>query len=234
MKTLLQIVQQFTAVAGLTIPVSVVGSTDTQIIQILALLNEGLDELAVKKWPQAETEATFTSTSVESQGKIDTIAPGFEELIPDTFWNLTNKLPAIGSMSPAETQVLKVWGTPSAMVTFRQVGDELHFIPAIASGIQFRFEYRSKYLVKSSLGVAKQYFTADSDVPVLPDNLLISDLRWRWRMEKGLPYAEQMRTSQILLANALTSSAAKRDINMSGGCKDARPGIVVPLGSWQS
>jgi len=233
MKTLLQIIQQFTATAGLTVPVAVVSSTDTQIIQILALLNEGLDELGMAKWPQAEVEATFTSTSVENQGKIDTIAPGFSELIPNTFWNLTNKLPAIGSMSPQETQVLKVWGTPSAMVTFRQVGDELHFIPAIASGSQFRFEYRTRYLVKNSLGVPQQYFTADSDVPILPDHVLIAFLRWRWRMEKGLPYAEQMRTFEMLKATAITSGAAKRPISMSGGCKDARPGIVVPLGSWQ-
>lgn len=233
MKTLLQIVQQFTATAGLTIPVSVVSSTDTQIIQILALLNEALDELAVKKWPQLEVEATFTSTAVENQGKIEVIAPGFKELIPDTFWNLTNKLPALGSISPTETQVLKVWGTPSAMVTFRQVGDELHFIPAIAAGTQFRFEYRSQHLVKDSLGVSKQYFTSDTDVPVVPDNVLVADLRWRWRMEKGLPYAEQMRTAEIIKATALTNGAAKRPIRMDGGCRDAKPGIVVPLGSWQ-
>jgi len=233
MKTLLQIVQQFCNATGLNPPLGVVSSTDSQIVQILALMNEGLDSLAMKPWAQLQQEATFTSTAVESQGALETIAPGFRSIIPDTFWNLTNKLPANGSISPKNTQILKVWGAPSAYTQFREVNGELHLIPAVGVGTQYRFEYNSQNLVQAADLTTKQYFTADTDVPLIPDNIIIADLRWRWKAEKELAYAENFRTFENLCKQALVNSATKTPLRMGSSPARAMPGIVVPLGSWQ-
>jgi hypothetical protein len=234
MKTLLQIVQQFCAAKGLPAPLTAAGSTDSQIIQILALINEGLDTLSVLNWAQKQTEATFTSTAVENQGKMAVIAPGFKSLIPNTFWSLSNRLPAQGSISGQDTQILKVWGTPSAMIQFRQIGDELHFVPAGTAGLQYRFEYNSNYIVANSGGTRKQYFTADDDVPVIPDYILLADLRWRWNSEKELQYAELFRTCENLTKQAVVDSASVQAISMTTPAKRAMPGIVVPVGSWNA
>lgn len=233
MKTLLQVVQEFCKRQGLTVPTSVVTSTDDQIVQILGLLNEGLDELAATfKWPQLEVEATFTSTAYENQGTMETIAPGFMALIPDTFWSLSKRLPANGSISPQDTQQLKVYGRASALTNFRQVGPELHFVPAGPAGLQYRFEYRTRYLVRSATGQPKQYFTADTDQTVLPDNLYVLDLRWRWRMEKGLSYAENMSTLNLVRKQCFVDSKSAPALRMGGYASSAAPGIVVPAGSW--
>lgn len=233
MKTLLQIVQQFCTVTGLSVPQNVVSSTDTSVTQILGLLNEGINELVPKyKWPQLQYEANFTSTAVESQGLLDTIAPGFKSLIPNTFWSVSNRLPSNGSISPQDTQVLKIWGRPSALINFREVNGELHFIPAGTAGLAYRFEYNSQYCVKSAAGVPKQYFTADDDVPVLPDILHALDLRWRWKAEKELAYAEHFSSFERTCKQAFVDAASPSLARMRNGNTNAMPGIVVPLGSW--
>lgn len=234
MKTLLQLVQDHCKRSGVQPPNAVVSSTDDQIVQLLALMNEGLDELAVKyKWPQCQREATFTSTAVESQGLMETIAPGFKAMIPNTFWSLTNKLPANGSITPADAQVLKIWGRPSALVNFRIVNNQLNFYPAGDANLQYRFEYETKYIVvDGDTQALKQYFTKDTDTTLLPDNLYLLDLRWRWKCEKGLAYAENMRTFETTCKQAFVDSAPATPLSLGTPSRNAMPGIVVPLGSW--
>lgn len=232
MKTLLQIVQEFCKRQGIPSPASVVTSTDDQVVQILGLMNEGLDELVVKKWPQQEVEATFSSTAFENQGEMENIAPGFESMIPKTFWNLSTGIQVNGSISPEDTQRLKALSNSSAFTNFRQVGTQLHFIPVVAAGLLFRFEYRTRYLVRGADNVLKQYFTADTDTTLLPDVLHLLDLRWRWRQEKGLSYAENMATFEAVKKSAFSAGAAKPNLSMTGANSGPSPGIIVPAGSW--
>jgi len=238
MKTLLQIVQDFCGRTGLSVPGAVVGSTDDQIVQILGLLNEGLDDLAGKyKWPQLELEATFNSTLVELQGELETIAPGFEELITDTFWCLTTKLPASGSTSPQDTQTLKIWGSPGALVHYRLKDGGIYFFPAQTLVQQYRFEYRTRYLVWDNVdSVAKQYFTRDTDTVLIPDHLIVADLRWRWKCEKGLAYAENFRSFEMNCKQTFINSQNAKPLQMStcGTKYPGQPGVVVPLGSWNT
>lgn len=234
MKTLLQIVQELCLRTGLPSPTAVMSSTDDQIKQIVGLLNEGLDDLVVKyKWPQAQLEATFVSTAVESQGEMETIAPGYKSMIPNTFWSLTNKLPANGSITPADAQVLKIWGRPSALINFRIRNNELMFYPATDAGLSYRFEYETRYFVIDGDDQSlKQYFTKDTDTTLLPDNIHTLDLRWRWKCEKGLPYAENMRTFEIICKQAIADSAPATGLSLGTPSRNAMPGIVVPIGSW--
>lgn len=234
MKTLLQIIQAVCKRQGVQSPSAVVSSTDDQIIQMLELLNEGLDELRVKyKWPQAYLEATFTSTAVESQGAMETIAPGFVEMVPNTFWSLTNKLPANGSISQTDQQVLKIWGRPSALINFAVSGNNLNFYPAGDANLQYRFMYRTRFIVlDGDTQALKEYFTKDTDTVLLPDNLYVLDLRWRWRMEKGLAYAEHQKTFEITCKQAAADSAPATGLSLGTPSRNAMPGIVVPLGSW--
>ena len=234
MKTLLQIIQEMCKRTGVTSPLTILSSTDDQVVQLLALLNEGLDDLTAKyKWPQKVQEATFISTMMENQGELETIAPGFEEMLPNTFWSLTNRLPLNGSITPADAQTLKIWGRPSALVNFRLINNQLHFIPAQAAGLSYRFEYRSKYMVIDGVtGLRKQYFTTDTDRTVLPDELHLLDLRWRWKMEKGLAYAENFRTFEAKCLSIFAASAPAASLNLGCDNRGAMPGIVVPLGSW--
>lgn len=235
MKTLLQIVQQFCKVTGLIPPTSVVGSSDDQIVQILALINEGLDELAVKyKWTQLKRLGSFTTVALENQGALATLAPGYKSLVPGTLWDGTSKLPAHGAITPQDSQTLRIWGQRTATPAYREIQGQLHIIPAPAAGHSVSFEYNSQFLVRAADGVTlKQYFDVDTDICLLPDNLISLDLRWRWKSEKGLPYAEHMRTFESVCKQAYVDSLGAANLTMANPTPQARPGIVIPAGSWQ-
>lgn len=233
MKTLLQIVQEFTRRAALAIPATVVGNTDSQVVQMLAILNEELDDLvSTKNWPVLQLRASLVSLATEDQGAMTTIAPGFKSLIPKTFWSTTKRLPAIGSISPVDSQYLEIWIKSTAFVNFRQVGGHLKFIPAIAAGQTFSFEYRSQNAILDVDGITtKQYFVTDTDIPLLEDIILLAALRWRWRAAKGLDYSELYDSYQKLVAQSYINAKESQKLSMADDVREIRPGIIVPFGN---
>lgn len=234
MKNLLEIVQSFCGTTGLTKPVTVTASTDDQIIQILGLLNEGLTELVSKyKWPQLRLEASFTSSAAETQGELAELAPGFKAMVPDTLWNLTRQQRAVGGMSPQQTQAIKASNMGIGSIPSYSIREgQLLFVPSQPPSEAYRFEYISQYAVRAQDGKLKEHFTADKDVPILPDTLLIADLRWRWKAEKGLAYAENMRTFETICKQAFVDALGAGKISLATGDRSVRPGIVVPEGNW--
>lgn len=235
MATLLQIVRNFCQTTGLDVPQTVLASQDDQVTQILALLNEGVLELGPKyDWSKLQAVATFTSTGVESQGAMNTIAPGFRRMLANTLWSETQRLPGRGGITPSDSQALRIWGRPNALVNFREMQGELHFIPAGPAGLTFSFEYQSRFCVRDgTTGLLKEAFTADNDETVLPDHLYKFDLRWRWKMEKGLAYSEHLRMFESAAKQANSDMLGVLPLNMGGSRPSAMPGIIVPLGNWQ-
>lgn len=237
-RTALQIIQDFCKRTGLPVPAYLQSNTDAQVIQLLGLLNEELDDLGGRfKWSYLETEATFVATGVENQGKIKDIAPGFKSLIKDTLWSLTKRLQAQGSVSASTTQAIKALGNPAGNTTYRLTRGELHFIPGtnIKAGDLYRFEYNSKYsIIDGDSGVLKQYFEKDQDQSKLPVEILLLGLRWRWKCAKGLAYAENFALYEERVKQAFMDARDAQPLSMQEKASESRgkPGIVVPLGSW--
>ena len=86
--TLLTVVQRFCKRTGISSPTTVYGSTDPQIIQVLALLEEEGNDLSGRgDWQELTNEATHTTVATESQGAITTIASnGFRYIKNNTIW----------------------------------------------------------------------------------------------------------------------------------------------------
>jgi hypothetical protein len=235
MATLLELVQGFCVATGLDKPNAVVSNQDDQISQIVGILNEGTKELGEKyQWSFLQFLATFNSTGVESQGTMDSIAPGYRKMLDDTLWSNSNRLPGRGGITPADSQALRIWGRPNALVNFRQMGGELHFLPPGTAGLQYSFEYQSRFCVwDNDDKKPKEAFTKDTDTTILPAHLYRLDLRWRWKMEKGLAYSEHMRTFESACKQAYADSTGKMQLSMGTQRHGSMPGIIVPLGNWQ-
>lgn len=234
MATLVQIVQRFCSSTGLDVPSAVMSSGDDQIKQIVALLNEGVVELGNKyPWSRLQFLTTFLSTGDESQGKIEDIAPGFQKMLSDTLWSVSNRLPGRGGITPADSQALRIWGRPNALVNFRLMDGELHFLPPGAAGLSYSFEYQSRFCVyDGDTHELKEFFTKDTDYTVLPDMLYIFDLRWRWKMEKMLAYSEHLRSFETLAKQTYSNQLGALPVRMDQPHGAVLPGIVVPLGNW--
>jgi hypothetical protein len=78
----------------------------------------------------------------------------------------------------------------------------------------------------------KQYFTLDTDTFLVPEELCIAGLRWRWKKEKGFEYAEDFRSYEMQVKDAMSRDGGKSVICLDGGYKDARPGIMAPEYNW--
>ncbi len=233
--SLLTIVQNVCRRQNLDVPTTVIGSSDEQVLQIRALLEEEGNDLAARAlWQVLQKEATLTTTATQSQGTMDTLCPdGFRFIINNTIWSRTRRLPVSGPMDAKEWQELKAMFVNGPYYRHRIRGNELLVNPVPPAGEDWAFEYVSDNWIVDSAGTTfKQYFTADDDEPLLEQTLLIAGLRWRWKKEKGLDYAEDFRTYENQVQDAIGRDGGKKILQMDGVTRGMRPGIWVAPGNW--
>lgn len=235
--TALSLIQKHCQLNALTVPTSVIGSADTTIVQLLAVLQEQLDELATQSQYNTTTiEATFTAIAAEDQGSIFTLAPsGYQWMITETFFDRTLKRPLYGPLNATEWQEIKALPNPGPFYKFRFRGDHILLNPAPTTPLSsMAFEYVSSWLtVDGSSGARKAAITLDTDTFVFPDNILLKALSYRWKQLKGLPYQADETTFWDLLNNYVARDKAKRRINVSHPVPmDIKPGVFVPSGNW--
>lgn len=230
--TMLSMVQNFCRRTSLSVPTTVHGSTDTQVLQIMALLEEEGGDLSGRgSWERITFEATHTTTATESQGAMTTIASNnFRYIKNDTFWDRTESLPVFVIDGP-DWQAEKGFSSTSPRYRVRVRGGELLVTPTPPAGNTWAFEYVSwNWILNGS--TYKQYFTDDADTLLLPETILLQGLRWRWKKEKGLEYAEDFVTYEKMIQDALGREGIRKPLHMDRMPKESIPGIVISQGSW--
>ena len=233
--TLLQLVQAFCSRTGIPSPAFVVASTDAQILQIKSLVDEVCEDLTERwVWQDLIAEATFTTVAQEEQGAVSSIAPGMSRILQETIFNRTLRLPVYGPMSASKWQAIKALPTTGPFYKYRIRGGKLLFNPAPPAGHLCAFEYTSTQMVLSADGtVPKTYATVDDDTFTLDHKLVLAGLRWKWKAEKGLPYAEEFTRYENLGNDANGRDGTKPILSMSeGSSHSVFPGIFVSPGNW--
>ncbi len=231
--TIIQAVAKRTAIPS---PATVLGNTDTQIVQLQALLEEEGADLARRgAWQGITFEATHTTVATESQGAITSIATnGFNYIKNQTIWDRTDRLPVLGPIDSQDWQALKAVQMTGPRYQFRIRGGLLLVNPVPTAGHSWAFEYVSQNWILAADGVTyKQLFTLDTDTVLLPESLLILGLRWRWMREKGLDYSELFRTYEMQVKDALGRDGGKPILHCDEHAyQGPKPGIWVPPGNW--
>ena len=232
--SMLTVIQRFCTRTGLTSPATVYGTTDPQIRQVLALLEEEGTDLSKRgDWNELTFEATHTTTAVEDQGAITTIASnGFNYIKNGTIWDRDLRLP-VYVIDGANWQAAKAIDLNGPRYQARIRGGKLISNPVPVAGHTWAFEYISNNWILGIDGTTyKEYFTLDTDTILLPESIVLMGLRWRWKKEKGLSYDEDFRTYEMQVEDALSRNGMKRTLNMGNPESMVSPGVVVPLGSW--
>ncbi len=234
--SLLTVVQTVCGRTGVPVPNTVMGSSDDQILQLLRLLEEeGADLAARGPWKAITYEFTHTSVGAEDQGAMSSIASnGFNYIRNGTFWDRTNKLPIRGPLSDQEWQRMKAITTAGPRYYYRIRGGRLLINPTPTAGYTWAGEYVSKnWILGVDTTTYKQYFTLDNDTFLLPEELHIAGLRWRWKKEKGFEYAEDFRIYEMQVKDALARDGGHPVLCMdSDEYKHPRPGMFVPDMNW--
>ena len=245
MATLVEVVQEVCRRLAQPVPSTVYGSTDKQVGQMMALLREGLDALTTRaQWQRLNFEYTWTTIANENQGvllaglgsPVTAYPAGFSYLLPETLWDRTNVLPLVGPLDAQDWQAMKAWIIKGPRYQFRIRQGNFYINPAPTAGWTWAFEYMSDCWGRITGGGAYiKAFTADTNEILLPEQFVMLDLRWRWKKEKGLPYAEDFNSLEAMLADFNARNKPRKRLDM--GCSDSigypvKPVIVVPGGSW--
>lgn len=233
--SVLSVVQHVCGRTNVPVPVTVLGNADRQVTQMLRLLEEEGNDLSTRgDWNVLSYEATVTTLANQSQGYVATWATnGFRHIRNDTFWDRTNKLPILGPLTEREWQQIQAMTTTGPRYRYRIKNNLLLATPTPPAGLTWVFEYISKnWLQTADLTTYLQYASLDTNNILLPEDLVIAGLRWRWMREKGFDYAELFNTYEHQVKNALGRDGGKRTLRMDGGSQDARPGIFVSPMSW--
>jgi len=234
--TLLTLIRTFSARMGLPVPASVAGSSDHQVVQLLALLNKALEDIVDRwDWQDLQYEATFTTVAGEDQGALSTLAPqGFLRIFNETIFNRTLRLPLFGPMRKEQWQAIKALPTSGPFYKYRILRGRLLFNPVASVGHTCAFEYQSSWSVipEGSTAPASAAFTRDGDTSVFTDSLLLAALEWQWLLRKGLDYAEEYLRYQTLGNNQAGRDTPKGRVNLAEQASSMIPGIWVSPGNW--
>lgn len=235
-KTLVQIVQEFCARSSLPVPTGVQSNEDPGVKQMLGLLQEFLEDMVTNKWWQVNIiETTFVSIAAEDQGYINTICPyGYMGILSETFFDRTQMLPVPGGISAREWQARKAFNITGPLYQYRLRGNKLLFSPALPVTHTIAFEYMSSFFIRTvaTPTIPAQYWVNDTDTCVFDDFLPLSYLRWAFKKEKGLDYAEDFMKYQRLVQVQTSRDGNPQVVDMGRRNNELQPGIFVPAGNW--
>lgn len=194
-----------------SVPEQVVGSNDPGTQQLLEMFQQEGDELRSKaEW--ARLILTWTVTIV-SNLQDESFPADYDRLRTraDIWRSGSNLLPLIGPVPPDEWHRLIT--LPAGFPGYwRPYGAGLTFF-GIPVAETTSAEYVSSYWIMDVDGVTtKPEFTADTDTSLLPDQLLMAGVLWRWKSSKGLEYAEDMATYERMLERFIAADRLARPI----------------------
>ena len=177
-------------------------STDPNVLQLIALLKSSGRELTRERnWNYLRKEHSFTTVLGQS---VYSLPNDYHNMIDQTWWNRTNRLPLGGPLSAQEWQYLKARLVGVVFtVLFRPMDRAITIYPDTntPAGYDIAFEYNSAFWVSR---------TGAPDTTIADEPTLSSDLVWfdPLLMIRGLKLA-------FLKAKGFDTTSAQQDWNMS-------------------
>lgn len=213
--SLLSIVQDVSGRLSLPQPAAVVGSTDKQVIQLLALANEEGTSLGRRyPWQALVEEQTFTTVASPAQSAA--LPADLDRFVPNSFFNRSTRRPMTGPITPRQWQWIQAQPVYStAYLLFRERTGQFLIAPTPAAGETIAYEYLSRNWAESSGGTPQPAFLADTDVALLDEGLITLGLRWRFLRAKGLDYAEEMATYERELEQAMARDGGSTALTLA-------------------
>lgn len=229
--TLLTVVQNACAMAGLPRPTAVISATDPTMRAILAHANmEGQALARDYEWQRLRSEQTFTTTATAEQ--TNAIPTDFNKFIDGTFWNRSRKMQLFGPLDPVIWQGFQAMTAAPVMDAFTYRGNSIYVNPVPAAGQTMSFEYISTYWCQSAAAAGQTAWVADTDTGRLSEALMTQGIVWRYKAARGLDIATDYSLYESMLRNLLQNDKPHAIMDFGGSPWVRVPMIGVPPGGW--
>ena len=228
--TALQIVQEFCDLRGLPRPSAVVGSVEKTVAQYRGILSNLVRRLLRYEWSEQLIEGSFSAVAAYDQGALESLFPGYSELVADTGWATQQRIPLEGPLTErdwAARKALSISGPPYA---YRLAAGHFYVTPIPPVTESFTFTYRTSYGFFDGAS-AIENLTADTDILLFPNNVLMAGFEAIWKRQKGEAYQDEENTFLGLIANAKAKDGLP-NLALDKPASAMRPMIVIPSGNW--
>ncbi len=219
--SLLSMLQDVCALGNIKRPTSVIGSTDTQVIQLLALAHyAGKVVRKMYDWPQLEKRASFATVNGTATYAL---ATDFERLISRTAWDTTNHWELVGPLTPQEWEFRKAaivsTGPRKRFRIWQSATNQISIDPTPTDAATLVYEYISKYWILDSNGAttSSETFTADTETPVFGERPLGLLILAYFFSQKGLDYSFYERDAREMLGKEFVGFKGSRTLNEAAG-----------------
>jgi hypothetical protein len=205
---------------------------DPKWAQLISLLSKVGQKLALGyAWSQLRTEWVFNTQAGDTG--IYLIPADFIDMVDQTGWNRTSRLPLGGPLSAQEWQYVQAWAMGLTItVLFRQNATELWLYPQPPpAGVKIAMEYRSSSWVAPAASVgactANNYKTLGpvngSDTPAAAGDLLLFDklllvakLKAAFLSEKGMDTTKADEEADDLYEKCTARQANGQVLSLNG------------------
>lgn len=209
--TLKQILDTALGSTGVTVPATWIGSNNLATAnQVKAIANQSVLALRDYDLQKQVREYSFTLTSASSTYALPS---DFLSIVPDTMWIQDSLWRVDFPTDPTLWAYLRASaGPPGIFVRCRLINGFFEFYEP-QEGLVVGYEYYSNGLIQDgTTGEPKQFFSQDSDIWLLDDALIIADIKWRYKAEKGLDYQSDYKMYQARLNAFLGTQGGAKTI----------------------
>lgn len=218
--TVLSVIKDAIVLCGFDEPTSVVGNTDLTVRQCLAHLKAEGTMLAKKAgWRGLKAKGTITGDGVTTlfdlPADFDRYAPGRK------MWEALGISPNFRHLSDEEFQAAQASQIFLLRKVWRIFGDQVEFYPALDDGQVVTFEYRTTKWVTDTNGVPLGDITTDSDLFLLPEEVLKLGVIWRFKSAKGFTFDQDKINYEEAKFQFINDEQPPRDIRISSSVLNA-------------
>lgn len=181
---------------GFTAPSTIIGNTDDTAVRLLRAANRTGSTLVKKPFHQLIKPYTFTTMASEPQYDLPS---DFRSMVHTTAWNRTTDQ-RIFIISPQRWSYEKSAVTTNYHDQVRFLGDDtspsigrrftIHPTPEATETIAYEY-FSTNWLTDSGGTTERSAFAADTDVPILDEDLFELGVIWRFLKSVGQSYAEE-------------------------------------------
>ena len=196
---------------GVTVPTTWIGTNNLATSnQVKAIANQSVLALRDYDLQKQVREYSFTLTSASATYALPA---DFLSIVPDTMWVQNSLWRVDFPTDPTVWAYLRASaGPPGIFIRCRLINGFFEFYEP-QEGLVVGYEYYSNATIQDgTTGTPKEFFSQDSDIWLLDDALIIADIKWRYKAEKGLDYQTDYKMYQARLNAFLGTQGGAKTI----------------------